>query len=263
MACFLSRSTDRTNEGEFHGWCQEGCRGCLIRRHGSDHTRPRARAAGLRRRCTNARLTVIVMARAIDAAPRLRQAPVSGACPRNTRGKLSRVDAERCRALHAPGIECVLGATLRRSFGDGYTAKPAVLIATNRRCYFAHSGNEIKLSAMETVDLPSDEAAPGAAARREVLRAAFTAAIFVSAALLFAVQPMFTKMVLPRLGGTPSVWSVAIVFFQGALLAGYAYAHWLTRYAGSRASVLVHLAVMVAACFALPLSIAAGWGRPP
>jgi spermidine synthase len=116
---------------------------------------------------------------------------------------------------------------------------------------------------MASADLPSDETAPGAASRRAVLRAAFTAAIFVSAALLFAVQPMFTKMVLPRFGGAPSVWSVAIVFFQAALLAGYAYAHWLTRYAGGRASVLVHLAVMIAAAFALPLAIAQGWGRPP
>ena len=54
-------------------------------------------------------------------------------------------------------------------------------------------------------------------------------AIFLSAALLFSVQPMFTKMVLPQFGGAPSVWSVAIVFFQAALLAGYAYAHWLRR----------------------------------
>src|SRR5262249_21398619 len=108
-----------------------------------------------------------------------------------------------------------------------------------------------------------EETAPGAAVRRAGLRATFTAAIFVSAALLFAVQPMFTKMVLPRFGGAPSVWSVAIVFFQAALLAGYAYAHWLTRYAGRRAAVLVHLWVMSAAAFALPLSIAQGWGRPP
>ena len=77
------------------------------------------------------------------------------------------------------------------------------------------------------------------------------------------VQPMFAKMVLPRFGGAPSMWSVAIVFFQTALLAGYAYAHWLTRYAGGRASVAIHLAVTIAAAFALPLSIAAGWGRPP
>jgi hypothetical protein len=52
--------------------------------------------------------------------------------------------------------------------------------------------------------------------------AVFIAAIFVSAALLFAVQPLFTKMVLPQLGGSPSVWSVALVFFQATLLAGYA-----------------------------------------
>ncbi len=62
----------------------------------------------------------------------------------------------------------------------------------------------------------------------------FVAAIFVSAALLFAVQPMFTKMVLPRLGGAAAVWSVAMVFFQTALLAGYAYAHLLTRFAPGR-----------------------------
>jgi len=91
----------------------------------------------------------------------------------------------------------------------------------------------------------------------------FIAAIFVSAALLFAVQPMFTKLVLPRLGGAASVWSVAMVFFQTALLAGYAYAHLLTRFAPGRTSVIIHLLVMAAACFLLPLHIAGGWGRPP
>ncbi|HSP49493.1 MAG TPA: fused MFS/spermidine synthase [Pseudolabrys sp.] len=92
---------------------------------------------------------------------------------------------------------------------------------------------------------------------------AFVAAILVSAALLFAVEPMFTKMVLPRLGGSASVWSVAMVFFQAALLAGYAYAHLLTRFAPGRSSVVIHLAVMVVACFVLPLRIATGWGAPP
>jgi hypothetical protein len=95
------------------------------------------------------------------------------------------------------------------------------------------------------------------------LLAAFTAAIFLSAALLFAVQPMFTKMVLPQLGGSPSVWSVAIVFFQAALLLGYAYAHLLTRYAPARIAPFVHVAVMAAAALTLPLAIAASWGRPP
>ena len=91
----------------------------------------------------------------------------------------------------------------------------------------------------------------------------FTASIFLSAALLFAVQPMFTKLVLPRLGGAPGVWSVAMVFFQAALLAGYCYAHLLTRYAPGRRSVMIHLGLLVVACFWLPLSIATSWGRPP
>ena len=113
-------------------------------------------------------------------------------------------------------------------------------------------------SIMSTTDLPATDSA-----RTTPLLPVLTAAIFLSAALLFAVQPMFTKMVLPRLGGAPQVWSVAMVFFQAALLAGYAYAHLLTRYAPGRNSLFIQLAVMVAACFMLPLSIASGWGKPP
>jgi spermidine synthase len=113
-------------------------------------------------------------------------------------------------------------------------------------------------SIMSTTDLPATDSA-----RTSPLLPVLTAAIFLSAALLFAVQPMFTKMVLPRLGGAPQVWSVAMVFFQAALLAGYAYAHLLTRYAPGRNSLFIQLAVMVAACFMLPLSIASGWGKPP
>src|SRR5947209_16797317 len=100
-------------------------------------------------------------------------------------------------------------------------------------------------------------------ATRALLLTTFTAAIFVSAALLFMVQPMFTKMVLPRFGGAPSVWSVAIVFFQAALLAGYAYAHWLTSYARTTAAAVIHVALMIAACLVLPVSIATAWSRPP
>ena len=68
-----------------------------------------------------------------------------------------------------------------------------------------------------TIDQQKTTAAGPAVAFGPLL-AAFTTAIFLSAALLFAVQPMFTKMVLPQLGGSPAVWSVAIVFFQAALL---------------------------------------------
>src|SRR3979490_1270161 len=109
---------------------------------------------------------------------------------------------------------------------------------------------------MSTSELPTAEATPAAASQRGALLATLTATIFVSAALLFMVQPMFTKMVLPRLGGAPSVWSVALLFFQGAWLAGYAYARCLTRYAHGRPSIAVHLLETVAAVFALPLSIA-------
>ena len=91
----------------------------------------------------------------------------------------------------------------------------------------------------------------------------FTAAVFTSALLLFAVQPMFTRMVLPRLGGSPSVWSVAMVFFQSMLLAGYAYAHALAKAARPLVTVAVHLALLMLASLTLPLSIARGWGEPP
>src|SRR3954452_9395961 len=108
-------------------------------------------------------------------------------------------------------------------------------------------------------DIATTETAGKDASRHGLLLATLTGAIFLSAALLFAVQPMFTKMVLPRLGGAPQVWSGAMVFFQAALLAGYGYAHALTRYLPGRKSLLIQLAVMIAACFAVPLSIASGW----
>lgn len=104
---------------------------------------------------------------------------------------------------------------------------------------------------------------PATASTFRLLLVTYVAAIFVSAALLFAVQPLFAKMVLPKLGGTPAVWSVAMVFFQAMLLAGYAYAHALTRFLPGKGSVVVHLLVLVVAIVSLPLGIAAGWGRPP
>jgi spermidine synthase len=92
----------------------------------------------------------------------------------------------------------------------------------------------------------------------------FVGTIFFSAFLLFGIQPMFTKMVLPRLGGSPAVWSVAMVFFQAMLLAGYGYAHVLVSRLGVRQAALVHLTLMaVVIAIALPIGIAAGYERPP
>lgn len=91
----------------------------------------------------------------------------------------------------------------------------------------------------------------------------FTMAIFTSAFLLFAIQPMFTKMILPQLGGSPAVWSVAMVFFQAVLLLGYLYAHLSTRYLPPRTAIYVHLGLLLATFIALPISIASGLGKPP
>ncbi|WP_316393740.1 fused MFS/spermidine synthase [Bradyrhizobium sp. 33ap4] len=101
------------------------------------------------------------------------------------------------------------------------------------------------------------------ASRNRLVLVVYTAAIFVSALLLFSVQPLFTKMVLPRLGGSPAVWSVAMVFFQSLLLGGYAYAHLLMKLNGRIAPVVVHLVLLVVALLTLPLAIRSGWGEPP
>jgi spermidine synthase len=76
------------------------------------------------------------------------------------------------------------------------------------------------------------------------VRALFAATLFCSAALLFLVQPMAGKMVLPYLGGSPAVWNTCMVFFQAILLLGYLYAHRLTSLPGQRRQVIVHLGVL-------------------
>ena len=91
----------------------------------------------------------------------------------------------------------------------------------------------------------------------------FTATLFLSALLLFAVQPVFARMVLPVLGGSPAVWSVAMCFFQAALLGGYAYAHCLNKYVRTPVGVIIHLTVLILAMLTLPIGIASGWTHPP
>ena len=93
--------------------------------------------------------------------------------------------------------------------------------------------------------------------------ATFTATLFLSALLLFSVQPMFAKMVLPQLGGSPSVWAVSTCFFQAVLLAGYCYAHLLNRFVEPRLAPLVHLIVLAVAYLAMPIALPAGASEPP
>ncbi|MCZ6524807.1 MAG: fused MFS/spermidine synthase [Alphaproteobacteria bacterium] len=104
--------------------------------------------------------------------------------------------------------------------------------------------------------------APPAARAGGLSLALYAATLFVGALLLFAVQPMFTKAVLPLLGGSPAVWNTALVFFQAALLAGYVYAHLVSRYLGPKAQPLLHMALLGAAFAVLPIALAAGWTAP-
>lgn len=109
----------------------------------------------------------------------------------------------------------------------------------------------------------TNRALPVAKGRDGLMLTAFTLAIFTSAFLLFAVQPMFTKMVLPQLGGSPAVWSIAMVFFQALLLAGYLYAHLSTKYLTTRAAALLHLAILALTALTLPIAVSGQFGAPP
>ncbi len=91
------------------------------------------------------------------------------------------------------------------------------------------------------------------------LAAVFSCTLFLSAFLLFAVQPMFAKMALPLLGGAPNVWNTAMVFFQATLLAGYVYAHLLSRYAPLGIQIIAHVCVLAAGLVFLPIAVASGW----
>ena len=104
---------------------------------------------------------------------------------------------------------------------------------------------------------------PTSAQATRLTHALYSAALFLSALLLFAIEPMFTKMVLPRIGGAAAVWSVALVFFQAALLLGYAYAHLLSRTLSPAPSALVHLGLLAVAATTLPIGIAQGFEAAP
>ena len=83
----------------------------------------------------------------------------------------------------------------------------------------------------------------------------FALTLFLSAFLLFLVQPMIAKMILPSLGGTPAVWNTCQVFFQAILLAGYTYAHAATGWLGVRRQSWLHAAVILLPFVVLPLSL--------
>ena len=83
----------------------------------------------------------------------------------------------------------------------------------------------------------------------------FSAALFCSALLMFMVQPMVAKTLLPGLGGTPQVWSTCMVFFQAMLFAGYLHAHFTGKFLGLKRQALLHLVLAAAALLMLPFNL--------
>jgi spermidine synthase len=87
----------------------------------------------------------------------------------------------------------------------------------------------------------------------------YAATIFLSAFLLFQVQPLIAKIILPWFGGSAAVWNAAMLFFQLVLLAGYAYAHLSIRFLKPKAQTLTHLALLLASCALLPILPSESW----
>ncbi|HEX5432133.1 MAG TPA: hypothetical protein VFW83_09215, partial [Bryobacteraceae bacterium] len=85
------------------------------------------------------------------------------------------------------------------------------------------------------------------------------AAVFLSAFLLFQVQPIAARYLLPWFGGSPAVWTTCLLFFQAALLCGYLYAHWLGSRPSARFQSSVHIALLAGSLLLLPIAPGAIW----
>ena len=83
--------------------------------------------------------------------------------------------------------------------------------------------------------------------------------VFLSAFLLFLVQPIIAKLILPRFGGSVAVWATCLVFFQAALLLGYALAHHLVQHGRSRALKAAHIVLLLASLALLPIVPVTPW----
>ena len=95
--------------------------------------------------------------------------------------------------------------------------------------------------------------------RSRVLAFCYAVTIFVGAFLVFQVQPVVSKTILPWFGGTPAVWTTCMLFFQVLLFCGYLYAHLLTSCLRRTWQGAVHVALLIAAIAVLPLPLTAEW----
>src|SRR5215467_4625619 len=95
--------------------------------------------------------------------------------------------------------------------------------------------------------------------RRRLAGWLFGPAIFLSAFLLFLVQPILGKIILPWFGGSAGVWAACLLYFQTSLLAGYAYAHGLRTFLRPKQQALVHIVLLVASLLLLPILPSPAW----
>ncbi|MGH7874235.1 MAG: hypothetical protein ACREQO_18750, partial [Candidatus Binatia bacterium] len=91
----------------------------------------------------------------------------------------------------------------------------------------------------------------------------YSMTLFVNAALLFTIEPLVAKMILPFLGGSPAVWNTSLVFYQACLLMGYAYAHFGSGWLGTQRHALLHLNLVIAALLLLPVVLPVSWFDVP
>lgn len=106
--------------------------------------------------------------------------------------------------------------------------------------------------------LTEDRTSPQASASQAI----FALTIFFSAALVFAVEPIIGKLMLPLLGGGPSIWNTSLAFFQAMLLLGYGYAHLLQKLKSLKLQALIHLGLLALAACVLPLHVSEWFGPP-
>ncbi len=114
----------------------------------------------------------------------------------------------------------------------------------------------------EGVEIRKKDAARKGSPGGTSLMILFSVTIFVSASLLFLVEPMFAKFILPLFGSTPAVWTGSMMFFQMALLIGYLYVHATTAWLGARKQAVLHLAVVLLPLLVLPLVVPADQWAP-
>ena len=117
-------------------------------------------------------------------------------------------------------------------------------------------------SPVATSTAQSAAAADPFISRDRALSIVFVVAVFLSSTLLFLVQPLVARLLLPLVGGSSALWNTAMVFFQVALLLGYAYAHGSLRRAGTRRHTFLQFPVLLLPLVVLPLSVPSGWTLP-